>query len=154
VVAAYHYRLGLALEDLGRADEALAAHSRALAMGGIVEARAGFARALAAARRGPGDAAFRALVTRAVAEAWARPADLAGPAIALVRADPVLREAIDRAQLEGLAPQAADALLADPRVAAALLDPLLLAVLENAQACDWGLERFLTALREALLRAA
>ena len=149
---AYHHRLGLALEELGRVDEALVAHANGIALGDTPGARAGFARSFALAQRMPGDARLVSLVVHAIVEAWIRPADLAGSAIALVRASPLVREPIESARRGELTPAATDALLARREVVEALSHPLLVAILENTQASDWGLERFLTAVRAALLR--
>jgi SAM-dependent methyltransferase len=153
-VAAYHHRLGLALEDLGRFDDALLAHANGIALGDAPGARAGFGRSFAFARRMPRDSRLLALVVHAIAEAWIRPADLAGSAIGLVRASPTVHDAIEAAQRGELAPSAVDALLGRREVCDALSHPLMLAILENTQVPDWGLERFLAATRESLLRAA
>ena len=153
-VAAYHHRIGLALEDLGRFDEALLAHANGIALGDAPGARAGFGRSFAFARRMPRDSRLFSLVVHAISQAWIRPSDLAGSAIGLVRGSPTVRDAIDRAQRGELAPDAVDALIADPGVIEGLSHPLVLALLENAQACDWGFERFLACVRESLLRTA
>jgi len=125
--------LANALEEQGRLDEALAAHRAALAIEDGPELRARFARCAAHAVRLPADAAFRGLVTRALAEAWIRPSELALTACRLVRADPAL-PAASGAALSGNA--------------------LLLALLENAQVCEPELERFLTRARAGLLDGA
>jgi 2-polyprenyl-3-methyl-5-hydroxy-6-metoxy-1,4-benzoquinol methylase len=116
--------LANALEEQGRFDEALGAHRAALAIEDRGELRARFARCAARAAHLPADAAFRALVTRALAEAWVRPSELALTACRLV------------------VPGALRELSADA---------LLLALLESAQVCDPALERFLTQARRALL---
>ena len=152
--AAYHHRLGLALEDLSRLDEALLAHANAIGLGDVAGARAGFGRSFALAGRMPRDARLITFVVHALAQAWIRPADLAGSAIALVRASPLLHDSIESARRGELAPPAVDALLARREVVEALSHPLLVAILENTQACDWGLERFLAAVRASLLRSA
>jgi len=153
-VAAYHHRIGLAFEDLGRFDDALLAHANGIALGDAPGARAGFGRSFAFARRMPRDSRLLALVVHAIAEAWIRPADLAGSAIGLVRASPTVHDSIEAAQRGELGPVAVDGLLGRREVCDALSHPLMLSILENAQVCDWGLERFLAALRESLLRAA
>ena len=128
--------LANALEEQGRLDEALAAHRAALAIDQGPELRARFARCATHVSRLPADAAFRGLVTRALAEAWIRPSELALTACRLVLAEPL--------------PDAADA-----RALGALsANALLLALLENAQVCEPGLERFLTRARRTLLDAA
>ena len=149
-----HNNLAIALGEQGRVDEALAACRAALELGERPEFRANFARWLARAERVPVDARLRALASRAIAEAWARPADLALAGIGLIRADPVLKESIDRALRAWPARIPARELFGAAGLAAASRDPLLIALLGNAQACEWGLERFLTLARHALLEAA
>lgn len=150
----YHHRLGLALEELGRFDEALVAHANGVALGDVPGARAGFGRSFALAQRMPSDARLITLIVHAIVEAWIRPAELAGSAISLVRASPMLRDSIESAGRGELTPAAADALLARREVVEGLSHPLLVAILENTQVCDWTFERFLAAIREALLRTA
>jgi 2-polyprenyl-3-methyl-5-hydroxy-6-metoxy-1,4-benzoquinol methylase/tetratricopeptide (TPR) repeat protein len=130
--------LANALEEQGRFDEALAAHRAALAIDERPELRTRFARGAAHAARLPADAAFRGLVTRALAEAWIRPSELALTACRLVDADPALG-------------QARGAAIAPSTLAALSGHALLLALLENAQVCEPVLERFLTRARAALL---
>ena len=127
--------LANALEEQGRLDEALGAHRAALAIDEGPELRARFARCAAHASRLPTDAPFRGLVTRALAVAWIRPSELALTACRLV-----LAEALPDPEVEGA-------------LAALSANALLLTVLENAQVCEPGLERFLTRARRALLDA-
>jgi tetratricopeptide (TPR) repeat protein/SAM-dependent methyltransferase len=116
--------LGVALEDEGRVEEALAAYRAAVALEESPETRMNFARCAAIAPRVPNEAAFRALLARAMDEAWTRPADLARTAATLLRA------------AGGLAPS-----------------PLLLAHLAMAQVCDAALEGSLVRLRRERLEA-
>jgi len=150
----FHHQLALALEARGRRDEALAAHRSAVQRGDRSAFRAAFARCLAGADRAPGDAGFRDLVARALSEAWARPADLARASIGLVRADPALEGPIATALRAWPARPSARELFGDSGLANLSRNRLLLALLENAQACDWGLERFLTLARHALVELA
>jgi Tfp pilus assembly protein PilF/SAM-dependent methyltransferase len=122
--AAAWNNLGVALQDEGHLEEALAAYRSALEQADIPESRTNFARCAAMAPRIPADAGFRALVARALAEAWIRPADLARTAATLLSAD------------EALAP-----------------DELLVALLLHAQVCDAALERRLGEARRALLES-
>ncbi len=117
--------LGVALEDAGRVEDALAAYRAAVALEENVEMRMNFARCAAIAPRVPDDAAFRALLARAMGEAWTRPADLARTAATMLRTE------------RGLATSA-----------------LLLAHLATAQVCDAALEQSLTKLRRERLEAA
>jgi SAM-dependent methyltransferase/Tfp pilus assembly protein PilF len=117
--------LGVALEDEGRVEEALAAYRAAVALDESAEARMNFARCAAIAPRVPDDAAFRALLARAMTEAWTRPADLARTAATLLRAERRLSSS-----------------------------PLLLAHLAMAQVCEATLERSLAQWRRERLEAA
>ena len=133
--------LGIALDALGRKPEALAAYRRALALEDIAAFRANFAQCVRSSTMLPNDADFRALVTRAIAEPWARPADLAPAAIGLVMAQPS-----NAALLE-----ARDAALDAAGLATLAGDGLLRAVLESFPVCEIALERLLTRARRALL---
>jgi 2-polyprenyl-3-methyl-5-hydroxy-6-metoxy-1,4-benzoquinol methylase/tetratricopeptide (TPR) repeat protein len=133
--------LANALEEQGRFDEALGAHRAALAIDERPELRARLAHCAEHSAHLPADAAFRGLVTRALAEAWVRPSELALTAIRLLRADPALADATDAA----VAPSALAALSGHA---------LLLALLESAQVCEPHLERFLALARRALLDRA
>jgi len=146
--------LGRALEAQGRLDEALGAYREALALGEPAELRANFARCAARGARLPADEPFRALLARALDEAWARPADLARPAIALIRADAQLRRPIEAALAAWPARLPATELFGASTLPALSRHALLLALLANAQVCDAGLEHFLTAARHALLELA
>jgi Tfp pilus assembly protein PilF/2-polyprenyl-3-methyl-5-hydroxy-6-metoxy-1,4-benzoquinol methylase len=124
--ARLHNNLGNVLTELGDADAALASYRRAIALGDTLEIRSNLARCMRNARSL--DTPSRALLVRALREAWTRPADLAPAAIG----------AIDVG--------AGDAALFG--------DPLLRALLETAPVCDIDLERRLTAARRALLDTA
>src|SRR5690242_16503787 len=127
--------LAWTLEEQGRLDDALGPYRRALEIDDRPGLRARFAHCAANAVRLPGDRGFPELVTRALSEAWTRPADLARTAIRLIPVD------------------AAPAF--DARALAALSrDRLLLALLESAQVCEPGFEKFLTRARRALVEAA
>ncbi len=147
-----HANLGIVLQDLGRVDDALAAFRAALESADTPVQRANFARGLICARRLPADAQLPELLARALAGSWARPGDLARPAIAVLLGDTRLRERIDAAvRADG----AAAAALFDAQAFAALsTHRLLLALLENAQACERRLEAFLTGARREWLEAA
>jgi tetratricopeptide (TPR) repeat protein/2-polyprenyl-3-methyl-5-hydroxy-6-metoxy-1,4-benzoquinol methylase len=144
--------LALALQAEGRWDEALAAYRAALALEDMPEIRAHLARALMAAPRLPADAGMRALVARAIAEAWVRPADLARIAIGLLRAHPGLVHAIDAACAAWPRRLTARELLTAETLDACT-EPLARALLAHAHASDRDLEIFLTAARHALLES-
>ena len=116
--------LGNADNENGAMDAALASYARALELDDAPEIRANFARALRSVSQVGTD--LRSALTRAIREAWTRPADLAPVAIRTLRpADGV----------------------------SAFDDPLLLAVLESAPVCDVELERSLAVARRKRLDA-
>lgn len=152
-LVAAHANLGIVLHGLGRMDDALAAFRAALERADTPANRAAFARALIVAQRLPADAGLPELLARALSGSWARPADLARPAIAvLLLGDARLGESIEAAARPGAGDACA---LFEPETFAVLsTHRLLLALLENAQACERRLEAFLTAARRAWLEAA
>jgi tetratricopeptide (TPR) repeat protein/SAM-dependent methyltransferase len=94
----------------------------------------------------------RAFVLRALSEPWDRPADLAVPAMSLVKLNPAVKEACARAARAWPARLTIEDL--SGRLAAIADDELLRALLETAPVCDVELERCLTGLRAILLDAA
>jgi tetratricopeptide (TPR) repeat protein/SAM-dependent methyltransferase len=146
--------LGSALLARGDAIEALAWHRRALAHAPSAEAKAALAQTLCRAPLDASDADMHALVAQAMEEGWARPAALALPARALLRADvrfaAMLAQAAERrpATPGPLGPEDLDALA---RLAA---EPLLRALLTAAPVADVALEHLLAAARHALLERA
>ena len=97
---------------------------------------------------------LRGFVTRALAEAWGRPRLLAPVATMMIRQDPGLAPLIARAVAAWPARLPFDALVATAGLEAIFADPLLVALLESTHVCDRAIERFLTAVRCALLAAA
>lgn len=89
----------------------------------------------------PQSADWAEVLAEALRRAWARPVELAGPALALLRQQPALAAAWS-------SPSAA----VGPAALAPLVDqPLLLAVLEHAPIPDLAVEDWLTGVRRALL---
>jgi len=151
-LAAAHHNHAAVLHDQGRANEALDAISRALALRDDADARALFVLCVRAADRLPAAPAFRRLLTRALREAWTRPVALTGPAIALIKSDPVVATAVRTAMAawpQRLAPGACG-----PAINALAADELMRAVLDTALINDPELERLLTSARTVLLDAA
>lgn len=149
-----------AYEDLGRAclatgrlKTAIAAASRALTLGETAEAKALFGRCVAEARFTADDGRIRRLMLRALAEGWARPRDLAGACISLIKLDPVINDWIARANLAWPARLPAAELLGALLVRMSH-DQLLGRLLELTPITDVGLERLLTNVRFALLTTA
>lgn len=148
-----HNNLAATLEALGRVEEALSSYRTALQIEERAEFRANFAHCLQIVPRFAADAALRPWLARALGEAWARPSDLARPAIALILSDPALREPIEAALRAWPERPDAAALFGRSGLEAFARDPLVTALLENAQVPDWRLERFFTLARHALLAA-
>ena len=95
---------------------------------------------------------IRALVLRALLEPWDRPADLAAPAVSLVKLNPAVKECCARAARAWPARLTIEDL--SGRLAAIADDELLRVLLETVPVCDVELERCLTGLRSVLLDAA
>src|SRR5258708_25518224 len=146
------HSLAGALLVQGDTNEAVDAATRALAALDKPSARLLFVQCVRGTTSFPGGPTFRNLLTRAIAETWARPVELAGAAIALVKVSPAITDGIK------LAMQAWPRRLAAPEIAPCLgplvADDLLRAVLESTPVCDAGLERLLTSVRAVLLDAA
>ena len=151
-LASAQHNLAAVLLDQGRANEALDAVSRALALRDTPVARALFVACVRTANQLPGEPAFRRLLTRALQEAWTRPAALTGPAMALIQANPVVATAVRTAMAswpQRLAPGACG-----PAISVLATDELMRAVLDGAVVTDPNLERLLISARTALLDAA
>jgi len=146
----------LAAVDFARGDpaRALVALRRALEIKETPATRSLFAQAM----RDPASAPFvqllRGLVARAIAEAWDRPRFIAPVATMIVKQDARLAALIARAVAAWPARLPFEELLAAAGLASISADTLLVALLESTPICDLELERFLTAVRCALLAAA
>ena len=149
--AALH-QLGTLLRDQGDANAALEYAKRALTWKDTAQGRALFAASATAATSLPGDPVFRVLLTRAILEAWAPPAELAKPAIAMITSHPAVADGIARAQ--GAWPQRLAPQDCGPVIAVLAADELLRAVMDATRVSDTGLARLLTSARTILLDAA
>ena len=137
---------------VGRPNEALESASRALAVKDTPDSRTLFTQCVRSADRLPPVPEFRRLLIQALREAWARPVGLTGPALALVKNQPPVANAIRTAMMawpQRLSPQACG-----PAITVLATDDLLRAVLDTALVNDAGLERLLTSIRTILLDAA
>ena len=94
---------------------------------------------------------FRALMVRALSEPWGRTNDLAPVAARLVRQDDTIEGASERAVAAQPRRLAIDELLGLSGLAELARHRLLRCLMETATVADVELERFLTALRPALL---
>ena len=89
--------LGNVLREQGKVDEAILSYQHALQISESAEIKTGFAqciRNLYFTHEIPG---IRTLVARALSEPWGRPAELANPAVSLIKLDPAIKPYIDRA---------------------------------------------------------
>lgn len=145
--------LGKACLAAGRLKTAIAAASHALTLGETAETKALFARCVSEARFTADDGRVRKLMLRALTENWARPRDLAGACISLIKLDAVINEWIARANSMWPARLPAAELLGAVLVRMSH-DQLLARLLELTPITDVGLERLLTNVRFALLTTA
>ena len=93
-------------------------------------------------------------MTRALAEAWARPSDLAKAAIRLICADHAVQGCIERASQAWPSMLGAKELFGPTGLATLANDFLLQQLLEGAQVCDLALERLLIMVRHVAADAA
>ena len=149
-----HNNLGNALDELGRVDEAVSAYRRALSLAESPEIKANFARCVKNISPLNVDAALRQLLTRAMSEPWTRPSDLANASMRMIRADPISGPCIERAVRAWPRRLGGNELFGPTGLSALSRDSLLRSLLENAQACDPAMERFLTMVRRAMLDSA
>lgn len=165
--AVEHYRKAVALDPRyreaqhnlagallvhGDANEAIDAATRAVAAQDTPEARLLFVQCVRSATSFPGGPVFRGLLTRAIAETWGRPVELAGAAVALVKYSPAITAGIKLAM--DAWPHRLTPREITPCLGPLVADELLRAVLESTPICDAGLERLLTSMRAVLLDAA
>ncbi len=146
--AAYHDALthmaGLTFDE-GRAVMALQFLQEAIATGGAESIRVQFANCLCATTFREPQPGLKAMLARAVREAWILQGDLVRAVTPALLLEPPVRDALAKVGTDGL--------LADAATRAAVQDPLLLTLLNDALITDPELERLLTALRAALLGA-
>jgi Tfp pilus assembly protein PilF len=137
----------------GEVPQALALARRALAIKETEEARAFFVQCAKRIPANTVDAAFAALIARALAEGWSRPSELAPLAAEIFKQSAAGGAAVARAVAAWPARLSAAELWGN-EFAAIAADGLLRALLESAPVQDIALERFLTAARSVLLEMA
>ena len=147
-----HINLGKLLVARGENARALASAVQALAVETTEEAKALFAECVKNRRLAYDPGGVRALIFRALTEPWDRPADLAIPAVSLVKVEPAIKDGCARA-VAAWPRRIAGGDLAGGLPAIAI-DPLLRTILVSVPVCDVDLERLLTALRVVVLAGA
>ena len=148
---------GIALSNLARDEEALIAfwHAHRLKPDLFdIEAKQSVGLYLCSPHLHLGLGDLRNLLTEALLESWAQPAQLAPACTLFLGLNPSLRDSILRATTAWPALLTADALAGPSGVAAFAEDPLLRAVLESVPVFGRDLERFATELRFCLLTIA
>ncbi len=143
--------LARAFMALGQPDHALGALRRALAVAEAADTKSLFVQCVKMFAIPPNVEDFRSLMMRALSEPWGRTNDLAPVAARLVKQDDAIGAAIERAGAAWPRPLAANELLGPSGLAEISGHRLLRCLLESATVADVDLERFLTALRFALL---
>lgn len=135
-----HANRGVVLNRMGLPLEALGSFLSALSIREAVEVKIGVAECLQRLRLGPSDSHLRPVLTRAIAEAWRRPEELAPAACAMILSDPAMQAAVRHEGPTDI-----------QTVSARRDDALLLRLLETATVCDVALEQWLTQARAVLL---
>ena len=144
--------LAKAYLSLGRTDLAVHAARRALEYKETAESKFFFAQCIRLVRFSADDTGqYRKLVLRALREAWARPRDLTGVSISLIKLSGALKEVIARANSAWPVRLAAAELHGSSAMAELSHDELLRCLLECDPVTDVGLERLLTSVRHAIL---
>jgi 2-polyprenyl-3-methyl-5-hydroxy-6-metoxy-1,4-benzoquinol methylase/tetratricopeptide (TPR) repeat protein len=149
-----HASLAQAYLAVGRVEPAFDASMRALELKDTLPSRILFAQCLKLARFTADDGRIRQLALRALVEGWARPRELTGVCISLIKLNNIVNDAISRANAAWPARLSDSELLgASPITAALSQDVLLCRLLEHDPLTDIGLERLLTSARSAMLTA-
>ena len=146
--------LALLLNAQGKAAMALHVIKQSLRLKETAEARNVFVSCVKNIRLTHDDNDIRIGVTRALAESWCRPDDLARVSIDLIRLNPEIAGCIARAAATWSERLPAQDLFGPNGIAVLAADPLLCNLLVSSPVCDVELERFLTMARHALLHIA
>jgi SAM-dependent methyltransferase len=138
----------------GQGERAAAAACRALELQETPQTKAMFIQCIGAARFAGNEPSYRRLLTRALAEAWTRPRELTRVAIALIKLDPSIKDAIARVAAAWPKGLPANTLRDSQTITTLAQDELLGRLLECDPITDLGLERLLTNVRAVMLHAA
>lgn len=138
----------------GQRDRAIEAACRAVELRDTPQSKAMFVQCVSSARFAADNGRYRKFVLRALVEGWARPRELAGVSISLVKLNAAVKDAVGRADKAWPKRLPPHELFGDTGLAALAQDELLCRLLESDPIADIGLERLLTDVRHALLKAA
>ncbi len=134
-----------------REEEATELATRIIRLQETQETRAFFVQCVKRWKTFPGANAIRDLIARSWREAWAKPLELLGITLGILKADSIIGPAIQRAVTAWPRRLTLHELLGPTGLVQISIDPLLPALLESGSIFGLELERFLTSLRSALL---
>ncbi len=137
----------------GQRDRAIEAACRALELRETPQSKAMFAQCVGFARFAADNGRYRKFVLRALVEGWVRPRELAGVSISLIKLNGGVKDVIAQADAAWPARLPPETLFG-PGMAALAQDDLLCRLLECDPITDMALERVLTSVRYAMLKAA
>jgi len=135
----------------GVPDRALTAAECSLALRETPQGRNLFVQCARSVRLAADDGRLRKLILRALAEGWARPRDLTGVAISLIKLNPAVHDCAARANSAWPARRPAAQLFGATDLEALAGDTLLKRLLECDPITDLTLERLLTNVRSVML---
>ncbi len=153
-LAAAHSNLGIVLTALGDLPAALQAIQRSLQLHETENAKLLFVGCLRNLTVIPDGSDLREVLVRAVSEPWGRPNDLARVALNLVKRDGAIGACLRRISATRPGIPAPLELFSPAEFAEIWSDRLLCCLLNSTIVFDLELERFLTAVRRAMLAAA
>ena len=146
--------LSAASLTVGKLDVAVHAIARGLELNEKPEAKTLFAQCVRAVRFTAPDDRLRKMVLRALSEGWARPRELDGVCISLIKLDPIVTGCIARATAAWPQLLSAAQAFGASGLAALASDELLGCLLQCDPVADLGLEFVLTNVRHIMLTSA
>jgi ubiquinone/menaquinone biosynthesis C-methylase UbiE/tetratricopeptide (TPR) repeat protein len=149
-----HSNLAQAYSAAGRIEMALETAIRAFELRDTPPGRTLLARCLGLVRITADDGRVRRLALRALVEGWARPRDLTGVCISIIKLNTTVTDGIAKAGASWPARLPATELIDSSALHALAKDDLLCRLMEHDPITDIGLERLLTNVRSAVLTLA
>ena len=138
----------------GQRDRAIEAACRVLELRETPQSKAMFAQCVSFMRFAADNGRYRKFVLRALVEGWVRPRELAGVSISLIKLNGAVKDAIARAGAAWPTRPPLNEPFGGVDTTALAQDELLCRLLECDPITDVSLERLLTDVRYALLKAA